>query len=169
MQEKHICHPNPIWGLCRKPLAPLQPVASPTPLFRNACTTQQKTKEPNQRSLQGQMLPSSVLVSVPHLPFSCPGPLPLGKKTLLFFFFSLFSLLYGFYSPTSSTEHSCPQGALHGPWAAPWVRAGAKESQSLKCALHQDQEAEGDNLSSLQGCAPAVKPSQEATDVKQPR
>lgn len=86
-----------------------------------------------------------------------------------YFFFSLFSLLYGFYSPTSSTEHSCPQGAPHGPWAAPWVRAGAKESQSLKCALHQDQEAEGDSLSSLQGCAPAVKPSQEATDVKQPR
>lgn len=80
MQEKHICHPNPIWGLCRKPLALLQPVASPTPTFRNACPRQQKTREPNQRSLQGQMLPSSVLVSVPHLPFSCPGPPAFGMQ-----------------------------------------------------------------------------------------
>lgn len=84
-------------------------------------------------------------------------------------YFFLFSLLNGFYSLISSTEHSCPQGAPHRSWAGPWVRAGTKESQSLKCALHQDQEAEGDSLSSQQGCAPAVKLSQEATDVKHPR
>lgn len=156
------------YGVCAESLLPLYGLL-PAPHLCSEMLAQHSRKPKNQT--RGASKAKCFLPQSWFLYLTCPslalGPCPQAKEKL--FFFSLFSLLYGFYSPTSSTEHSCPQGAPHGLWAAPWVRAGAKESQSLKCALHQDQEAEGDSLSSLQGCAPAVKPSQEATDVKQPR